>query len=69
MAIRLKNNKIGVTPRELLGAKLFNDLEDALRTHLRNIGDPPKPGEFPALIFGRMPEGSVVKVKFPAEFQ
>jgi len=69
MALKLKPNQVGITPRDLMGAKLFNELERVLRKHLDNIGDPPKPGEFPALVFGREVGGCVCKIKFPAEFQ
>ena len=58
-----------MTPRDLMGAKLFDELEKILRKHLEYIGDPPKPGEYPCLVFGQMPGGSVTKIKFPGEFQ
>ncbi|MEA3487058.1 MAG: hypothetical protein U9R20_05315 [Thermodesulfobacteriota bacterium] len=69
MAIELKQGQAGITPRDLIGPALFNELERVLRKHLVNIGNPPKAGEFPCLVFGQMAGGSVTKIKFPAEWQ
>ena len=69
MAIKIKTRQVGITPRDLIGHQLFDTLQKLFQKHLANIGDPPRKGEYVALVFGQQLGGSVTKVKFPGEFQ
>ena len=66
--IDIPPGKTGITPRDLLGPDLYDELERLLRKHFLNIGSVPRPGEYPALVFGKEPGGVVSKIKFPIEF-
>ncbi len=66
MAARIKKTtgKVLITPHDLLSEELFDKLESVLRSHLINIDNEIMPGQFPALIFGRHPSGTVTKIYF-----
>jgi len=62
-----KPTRILITPRDLLGEEIFEAIEHFLLAHLKNIDNELEPGQYPALVFGRQPGGTVTKIYFAGE--
>ena len=69
MATQIKKptGKISITPKDLLGDEIFAAIEHFLLAHLRNTDNECEAGQYPALIFGRQPGGTVTKIYFAGE--